>query len=362
MLNNVTKKIVLFMLVFLGSVTPVVNNNITMSSAQASVRNFSKGRYVNKNVKIYRRNYSIWGSLRFRHRRGLSNSYLNQSVRANVMYHTKYGIYYSVSFRGRWLGYVQINVTYPYVSKLRPASSLPKTDMVDMSNYQRNVSVPAFTKMRQSGVKAITLKVTEGTNFVDRYALNNMRNARAAGLSVNAYHFSRYHNYKQAVSEANFACNRARAIGLPLGAVMVSDVESSQQGSNSYNANQSANNAFEKTVSLRGYRPDIYTMGSWVNRKFSVPNRTGWIANYPNNPRGKVYYSNHHAWQWNSRCRFRGVGGIYDISMMYDNYYINPKIPTVSGAISNYNVNSNDNNMVTIEAPRSRYATSMSSR
>lgn len=64
-----------------------------------------------------------------------------------------------------------------------------------------------------------------------------------------------------------------------IGAALVADVEASQQYLDT------CNQAFAEVVKLYGYRPDVYTMGSWVNSKMS---NASWIASYPYEPTGKT--------------------------------------------------------------------------
>ena len=106
------------------------------------------------------------------------------------------------------------------------ADALPRADMVDVSNNNGYMSEEEFRDMKDTyGVKAITVKLTEGTFFVDPYAKSNVENAKAAGLAVNGYAFRRAYTTDQAKSEADLAVKVAKQSGLDSSSVIVYDVE-----------------------------------------------------------------------------------------------------------------------------------------
>lgn len=123
-----------------------------------------------------------------------------------------------------------------------------------------------------------------------------------------------------AQAEARHAVQQAQVDGLGIGAVIVTDAESSAQSGVSKATNDQAHQAFSQIIQQAGYRCDIYTMGSWVNTKMTFDNGTGWIAYYPYHVTTDRYTSNH-AWQFSSTMTFAGLSGRYDVSQLYDNYY-----------------------------------------
>lgn len=194
------------------------------------------------------------------------------------------------------------------------------TSMVDVSNHNGYMTYSNFVAMRnQYGVKAMTCKLSEGTYYVDPTASTAISNAEKAGLYVNGYHFARWHNPQSATQEAKFAVTCAKNAGLPINAVLVDDVESPQQMNEPYYLNQQSIVAFDCVVKKAGYRPDTYTMSSWLG--YHVPtNLVGWVANYPYNLNQNLF-STKHAWQFRSDQYFNGSYGKFDVSQLYDNYY-----------------------------------------
>ncbi|AVK60265.1 lysin [Lactobacillus sp. CBA3605] len=202
-------------------------------------------------------------------------------------------------------------------------ASAARMDMVDVSNNNGYMSTAEYVSMRNEfGVKALTVKISEGTTFKDGYAASNIANGQAAGLYVNGYHFAHYKTKAQAVAEADYAGQAAKAAGLPVGAVLATDVEAAEeQGILSQATNDRNNAAFMKEIQKFGYRTDIYTSGSWANNKMTIKGKTGWIAGYPYVMSGQKWYTNNNAWQWSGSAHFRISYGGFDVSQLYNDYY-----------------------------------------
>lgn len=205
-----------------------------------------------------------------------------------------------------------------------------RTDMVDVSNHNGYMTTANFKDMRDNyGVKSVVTKLSEGTYYHDYTASNNIYTAQQAGLYINAYHFARYTTTQGAINEANYAVQCAKADGLPIGAVIVADVEASEQTGVSRAQNNANNKAFGNVIKQAGYRFDVYTMSSWLGYRMDVGAGSGWIASYPYNASGKNWYSDHHAWQWGSTYQFAGSYGNFDVSQQYDNFYTADQTPLV---------------------------------
>ncbi|MCG0738841.1 GH25 family lysozyme [Lactiplantibacillus plantarum] len=212
-----------------------------------------------------------------------------------------------------FMAFLMINVT----------SQAARMDMVDVSNNNGYMSTTEYVSMRNEfGVKALTVKISEGTTFKDGYAASNIANGQAAGLYVNGYHFAHYKTKAQAIAEADYAGQAAKAAGLPVGAVLATDVESAEeQGILSQATNDRNNAAFMKEIQKFGYRADIYTSGSWANNKMTIKGKTGWVAGYPYVMSGQKWYTNNNAWQWSGSAHFRISYGGFDVSQLYTDYY-----------------------------------------
>lgn len=222
--------------------------------------------------------------------------------------------------------------------------SAARADMVDVSNNNGTMTVANFQDMHDNyGVKAVVTKISEGTSFKDSTAANNIATAQQAGMYINGYHFARYNSVASAIAEADYAGKLAQADGLPAGAVLATDVESSEQSSVSEAQNDADNRAFMKEVAKYGYRSTIYTMGSWVGSVMSVD--SGWIASYPYDPTDQEWYTSNHGWQWSSSYTFNGSYGNFDVSELYDNFFTTYQTPT--GTSTTTTTTSDDNSATT---------------
>ena len=224
-----------------------------------------------------------------------------------------------------------------------PNVEAARTDMVDVSNHNGDMTVANFQDMHNNyGVKAAVTKISEGTTYKDAYAANNIKTAQAAGLFIHGYHYAHYSNVSEAIAEANFAAQTAKADGLPSGSVLVTDVESTEQQHNDPGLNTQSNIAFINQVAKYGYRSDIYTMGSWVDTVMQV--KKGWIAAYPSDATDQYWYPSSHGWQWTSHYQFDGSYGYFDVSQLYDNYFTSYQAPqTVNLDNANNQTNNSSN-------------------
>lgn len=223
-----------------------------------------------------------------------------------------------------------------------------RMDMVDVSNNNGYMSTAEYVSMRNEfGVKAATVKISEGNTYKDPYAASNIANVQAAGMYINGYHFARYATKAQAIAEADFAGQTAKAAGLPVGAVLATDVEAEEQNNQSKATNDVNNKTFMQEIQKFGYRADIYTSGSWANNKMTIKGKTGWIAGYPFVPAGKKWYTNNNAWQWSGSAHFRISYGGFDVSQLYTDYYTagqkSTVKPTNKGAVKANNQKANKN-------------------
>ncbi|WP_195332302.1 GH25 family lysozyme [Weissella cibaria] len=197
----------------------------------------------------------------------------------------------------------------------------PRYDMVDVSNHNGQMTTPEFIDMRDAyGVKAVTTKISEGTTYHDWTAAGNIRAAQEAGLYINGYHYLHATTVAGAIAEADYAVAMAQADGLPVGAVLVADVEEPAQMAMGANM-QAVVTAFENEVQIKGgFRTTAYTMGSHL--EVTPYSEKAWIASYPFTPTStQNWYATEHGWQFNSKATFRMSLGVFDVNQLYDNFF-----------------------------------------
>lgn len=103
-----------------------------------------------------------------------------------------------------------------------------RNKFIDVSDYQRS-DLAFFQSMKAKGAMGAVIKLTEGSadgsNWKSQTAAQKIKNATDAGLVVSFYHFARYTSEADAVNEARFFVDYAKALGVGTNALMVDDAE-----------------------------------------------------------------------------------------------------------------------------------------
>lgn len=243
---------------------------------------------------------------------------------------------------------------------LTPSASQPRTDMVDLASYQGNLGQSDFDNLAKQGVKAVTIKATEGTTYTNPYLTQQVQYAQNAGLSLNFYHFAHFTTASQATAEAQAFIKAVQGVTSSKNVVMVVDFESSELGKLSKATNNANLAAFDSTLNQAGYnKTDLYTMASWLGTKIDTnAANKGWIAQWPANPTGNSY-SSANAWQWASDYVFNGESQNLDVSQLNNDFYMGSTGSTTTGTTettpttpATSNETTNDPTMVKIPAPQ----------
>ena len=201
-----------------------------------------------------------------------------------------------------------------------------KTKMVkynlvaDVSSHQPN-TLAFFKELKAKGVKAVIIKLTEGSrdgsNYINPKAKRQKANAEKAGLLVHAYHYAKYNGVKDAQNEADFFTSVAKKLGFSKNSVLADDVEDHTQKKDCTEDTK----AFLNRVKKNGFpNVDLYTMASWIWAKRINLSKIGkinlWIANYgvsqPN-------VDNVGTWQYTNK--FPILGKRIDMSYDFNGYY-----------------------------------------
>ncbi|MFC6178928.1 GH25 family lysozyme [Weissella sagaensis] len=216
----------------------------------------------------------------------------------------------------------------------------PRMDLVDVSSWNKTLSVTDFQKMKAHGVRGVIIKLTEGNYYVSPVAATQISNARAAGLIVLAYHYAKYRSPQEAYQEADYFANQVQKLGLPTTTVLANDLEDSQTQAGNVTNNALA---FRNRLTALGYqRQMLYTAPYYISQiQLDVNlfgNRNIWMASYPYNPTSdNLWHQQYGAWQWNSNTNFPGVTGVFDVSVDYGSQFLEEQATTtnVNDAIQN---------------------------
>lgn len=194
--------------------------------------------------------------------------------------------------------------------------------VMDISSYQPD-TISFFQAAKNAGVKAVIVKLTQGSADGDAYvnpkAQAQINNARSVGLLVHGYHYARFNGNQDARNEAKWFTDHAKKFGLGPESVLALDIEDK---ANAKYATGDAN-AFLQAVKDAGYpKVDIYSMASWfwqgrLNAAQLIA-KNKWVANYDVSQPG---VDNVGTWQWTNNYKIAGTG--VDMSYDFSGFYTN---------------------------------------
>lgn len=199
--------------------------------------------------------------------------------------------------------------------------------VMDVSGYQPD-TVSFFQAAKNAGVKAVIVKLTQGSADGDAYvnpkAQAQINNARSVGLFVHGYHYARFNGNQDARNEAKWFTDHAKKFGLGPESVLALDIEDK---ANAKYATSDAN-AFLQAVKDSGYpKVDIYSMASWFwQGRLNADNliaKNKWVANYDVSQPG---VDNVGTWQWTDNYKIAGTG--VDMSYDFNGFYTNADTST----------------------------------
>jgi GH25 family lysozyme M1 (1,4-beta-N-acetylmuramidase) len=142
---------------------------------------------------------------------------------------------------------------------------------VDVASFQHpNGQSINWTQVAQAGIQFAAVKATEGAYYQNPYALTDLAQAKAAGLSVVAYGFAIPNGNGSSASpaaQADYLLNYLATAGGPPPVIML-DIEYNPYGAECYGLSQSAMvtwiKAFDAAVRAKtGQEPIIYTPAPW---------------------------------------------------------------------------------------------------
>lgn len=185
--------------------------------------------------------------------------------------------------------------------------------VIDVSEFQGNID---WAKVKADGVDGAIIRYADGT-YLDPDFDKNMQGAKAQGLHVGAYIFSRAKTKATAEKEAERLYNACKKYNpdMPL----YIDLEAS---SLSKYANQSAS-AFINKMKALGGKPGIYANLNWFNNYIKTANYVAyplWIAQYHT----KITHKNPNwfgMWQYTSSGSVKGIKGRVDMDKCYIAYW-----------------------------------------
>lgn len=187
--------------------------------------------------------------------------------------------------------------------------------MIDVSKWQGDVD---WSKVKAAGISAAYAKSSEGVTFTDPTFAQNVKNAKAAGIPIGAYHFARPEN-NDATAEAKHFVSLLKQY--PTDLMPVLDLES-PTNSDSLTGNDLATWArtfIDYVQHATGRKVMLYT-GNWYVNQYGITGLSDvplWVANYANisAPPNCGGWTRWTAWQYTENGSVAGVSGKCDISV-----------------------------------------------
>lgn len=153
---------------------------------------------------------------------------------------------------------------------------------VDVASYQSS-------SVSYAGAKFAIVKLTQGTGYINPKAKDQIQSAKAHGLYVGGYFYANHSgSVAQARAEAKYAVQKAKALGIPSGAVLADDFE--QGFGNNVNGSSTANTdaiiAAMQVIKEAGYKPMIYSGAYVLRNRMSISRIIKtfgtclWVASY----------------------------------------------------------------------------------
>lgn len=186
---------------------------------------------------------------------------------------------------------------------------MTKNLFADVSSHQPE-SKSYFQTLKNAGCHGVVVKLTEGTDYENPKATNQIAHSKALGMKVSCYHFGRFTSVSGAQAEARYFLNSLKAHGIGTDAVVVNDFEVTH-------ASVAALNAFYEPLEAAGYKHVcIYSMRSWFTAGyFNGVRGLKWVAEYGRSACSVPC----DAWQYTSTAMIAGVAT--DMSWDYNGLF-----------------------------------------
>lgn len=191
---------------------------------------------------------------------------------------------------------------------------------IDVSRWQGDIDYEAI---KNAGVEFVIMRIgvesKQGEEIgIDSKYLQNIKNAKAAGLEVGVYLYSIALDVKTAKKHAEWVLNTLNGEELDL--PIVFDWESFnkwQEFKLSFHDINSIANTFLSTVEDAGYKGMLYSSKFYLENIWSNKNNYPvWLAHYTDETN---YKGDYFIWQLCNDGRIDGINGDVDINVMYLN-------------------------------------------
>lgn len=210
-----------------------------------------------------------------------------------------------------------------------------ETKGIDISEWQGNLSLDDFKKIKDSGIEFVIIRcgyTTYGKSklkYVDDYFENNYNLCKEVGLPVGTYYYSCATTIDEATEEAEFVLKliKDKKFEYPI----VIDTEDNHDINNSKYASTSQASIgktkltpiisqFCDVLEKNNYYAAIYASTSWFRERLILSDLVlydKWIAQWSTSVNFEAKYG---IWQYTSTGKVNGISGNVDLDYSYKNY------------------------------------------
>jgi len=187
-----------------------------------------------------------------------------------------------------------------------------KYNGIDVSEHQGSID---FQRVKKSGINFVIMRAGIGHGRKDNYFEENYKKAKAAGLNVGAYWYSKALSVADSTSEAKYVLNALK--GKKFEYPIYYDIEEKSLFSKGKKLTSDIANNFCKIMQSHGYLCGIYASLSYYNSYFTDAVKkkfTIWVAQYNSHC---DYKGDYKIWQKSSHGNVPGIKGRVDLDECY---------------------------------------------
>lgn len=226
-----------------------------------------------------------------------------------------------------YMSLVFFMLAFPLQVSALPPSPGQQQEGIDVSQWQGNID---FQQVAASGIQAVYIRSSMGSNYVDPYFEQNYERAKAAGLQVGFYHYVTARTDSQARYQAQFFVNTVKEKTFECRLAM--DFEDLVDLS-AAEANQIGLTFIQAVEEFSGKGAVIYSDTSNAASVFGggLTAYPLWAAEYGvSSPSSAVNWSSWAGWQYTDQGRIPGISGLVDRDYFTDAMFLKSPGKTVS--------------------------------
>jgi lysozyme len=189
---------------------------------------------------------------------------------------------------------------------------------IDVSKWQEKID---FKKVKKAGAKFVIIRIGyqyQNKLIKDPYFETNYKEARAAGLKIGGYFYSKAVNTTQALEQAKFVLKniKGKTFSLPI----AYDFEAFSNFNNLHISLNTLNNAaftFIDYLEENNYKGMLYGSKYYLEKMWDTSRDTIWLAHYTSNLAKSSYSGKYYLWQLCNDGKIDGINSDVDIDILF---------------------------------------------